>query len=239
MDRGFSNLDPVGEIMRPSCMLCKLFIFVNFAIFMRPPATYAVNVTIENYTLGINVGNGTTNDFGPNITDLTLPLDRQLEFAQFPSSATARYLLDSLTEEQATFLITTELAVGRASPNHTPRVRNGVSFDIRVHEPLLVDISAEMTFDLPPAQMTSSSLIAIGNVDTQESVAGGQLFPPGVSFDGDSDSGIATRDETDVFLEPGFLYRFSYSMNMFAFTDLIGPVGTTTGFGQFTFRSVP
>ena len=86
--------------------------------------------------------------------------------------------------------------------------------------------------------MTASSAISITNIDLGESVGGGPMFP-GVSFEGDPIADSTSAEFNDLMLEPGYLYRMSYSLTLTAFTDLIGPVGTAQGFGRITFRPVP
>ena len=68
-------------------VLIQLAVMIASLTVLLSQRAHAVDVTIEDYFLGISVGNGTTNEFGPSIDDLALPLDSSLQFSQAPSSA--------------------------------------------------------------------------------------------------------------------------------------------------------
>ena len=199
---------------------------------------HAVNVTMEEYFLEVGAGNGVTNNHGPFLTGSVLPFNSTQQFSQLPSSVIAHYSLGSFDSEPTVFEITNTLTAGRVGPNATPRASSNNSIEIRPHEPVLVDLEARMSYDLPSAFMTATSSMFISNFELNKSIGGGNMFP-GVSFEGDPIADSSSIAFDNLLLEPGYLYRITYSLRVTAFTDLIGPVGTAEGFGRITFRSVP
>ncbi len=131
------------------------------------------------------------------------------------------------------------MSIGRVAPSHAIRsTMSGVIF-LTPLQPLFVNMSAVMTFDLPPTFMTVTSTLSIANETLGVGVAGGPITPIGLSSSGMPAMGTVETQTMDVLLEPGNLYSLNYGITLTAFSDSIGPVGTATGSGRFDFRPVP
>ena len=202
-------------------------------------AVSAANVQIEEYFFGVAAGNGSQAAFGPNLTQATFPYSEELQSIQSPSHSISSFDLSYTNRSALQIEIHSQLSVGRAEFGELVTANVVSSVEIRPSKSIIVDMNGEMSFDLPPANMTANMLLAIVNLDTQSTVVGGSIQPSGASFQGSPDSGTTVGTFNEVLLEPNNLYRLIFSIDMFAFTDSIGPIGDAAGVALFDIRYVP